>query len=164
MRKIAIPALVLLGLSLSGCSQAEKPEPEAPEVGLPSEEEIEEYLQADCADIVSADVARTLNDAGWTASAVSPWTIDELSLAEGMLCEWTAEEGDPMSYGWAQGTAEEGEQAREWLAGNGWVAQQEEGATVFTDDGSGSVYIVSDSHEIRFSTTLDGARAVRAPA
>lgn len=168
-RHLALIALSAAVLAVSGCTAAGEAEAEteveapAPEVSLPTEEDVQEYLAVDCASIVSADVVKVLHDGGWAAEAQSPWKVGDVTLSDGMLCEWSAAEGDPMSYGWAQGTADEAAQIREWLESEGWTAQEAEGGVVFADPSSTLAYIVGESGEIRFSSTLDGAQAVRAP-
>ena len=95
---------------------------------------------------------------------VRSFTAGGLRLSEGVLCEWSAEEGEPMRYGWARVTSSEVSQLSAWLLEEGLEKQDADGETLFTDPDTGETYLVTDAEELRYSSTLDGARAVQAPA
>lgn len=69
-----------------------------------------------------------------------------------------------MRYGWARVTSSELSQLSAWLLEEGLEKQDADGETLFTDPGTGETYLVTDTDELRYSSTLDGARAVQAPA
>lgn len=168
-RLTTLASVVLSVVLLSGCTadptpdQSASPRP-APSLELPSETEIAEHLDVSCADIIPADLARTLNTGGFEAGEPQPWPADGPTFADGQMCEWTDGTSEPAFFGWAQATADEAEAARRHLIDRGWVSEDRDGNDAFVDPDSGAAYVFGTDDTVKFASTLDGAIAVIVPS
>lgn len=179
-RSLALFAIATLTVLVAGCSPSpsngsssgpgvEEGTQSADGAETPGPDESQESsgsgarLNVDCAQILDATVVKVLHDGGWVGTPQSPWELGEVSLEAGVLCEWQAREGDPMLYGWAKLSPTEATQVSGWLAAEGWAAADDAGLTVFTTADSEAAFILEGSEQLKYSSTLDGARAVRAP-
>lgn len=165
----ALASLVFGVVLLSGCTagptpdQPESPRP-TPSLELPSESDIADHLDVSCADIIPADLARTLSTGGFEAGEPQPWPTEEPTFADGQICEWTDGVSEPARFGWAQATPSETETARRHLADLGWTAEDRDGVDAMVDPESGAAYVFGADDTVKFASTLDGAVAVIVPS
>ncbi|MGF2948489.1 hypothetical protein [Microbacterium alcoholitolerans] len=165
----ALASLILGVVLLTGCTadptpdEAESPMP-TPSLELPSEGEIADHLGVSCADIIPADLARTLNTGGFEAGEPQPWPVDEPTFADGQICEWTDGTSEPALFGWAQATAAEAEAARRHLTDRGWATEDRDGLDAIVDPDTGAAYVFGSDDTVKFASTLDGAVAVIVPS
>lgn len=165
----ALASLIVGVVLLSGCTADAMPdETESPEpttsLELPSDDQIADHLDVSCADIIPADLARTLSTGGFEAGEPEPWPADEPTFADGQMCEWTDGTSEPAIFGWAQATADEAEAARRHLTDRGWVSEDRDGNDAFVDPDSGAAYIFGTDDTVKFASTLDGAISVIVPS
>lgn len=164
-----VPLAVYIAL-LSGCTAA--PEPDAtespapaPSLELPSESDIADHLEVSCADIIPADLASTLNNGGFDASDPQPWPADRPTFADGQICEWTDGASEPALFGWARATAEEIEAAQAHLDSEEWSSEQGDAeAIVYLAPDAERAFIFSPNGDVRYGSTLEGAKSVSPPA
>ncbi|UNK69716.1 hypothetical protein [Microbacterium sp. H1-D42] len=155
---------------LSGCTA--QPEPDTSEspaptrtLALPSENDIAEYHDVSCADLITADLARTLNTGGFEAGEPQPWPADEPTFADGQICEWSDGTSEPELFGWARATPDEIEAAQTHLDGEGWSTEQGEAeAVVYLAPDADRAFIFDLNGEVHYGSTLDGAKSVTPPA
>lgn len=167
-RRHAAALLAVAALLLSGCTGEPAPGEEVtastppPAAVGPSDDDIEAYIALSCAELIPADLARTLNTAGWEATEPAPWD-GEISFADGVMCEWSDGASDPTSFGFARASADEVAAAQEALGEQGWTSEESGAQMLFVSDDSTESYVFGPDGEVRFGSTRDGALAVIAP-
>ncbi len=120
-----------------------------------------------CETIISVGTVKALTDAGWTAEK-RDFTIGDITLNEGLLCLWadyTVVSDHGQLYGWSPITADEASKAQTWLLAQGWIREDGDDGSYFTEDpqfslgtdeeGYGMTYFFGDGW-VKLSDTKQG--------